>query len=88
MIDENVADIAAALAPGRRGFDVNWTRVEGVAGGGALLTSFVWFLGMPTGMAFGVGFGLVLLLDFVRALIFDTPWTDRSELDAPAVARH
>lgn len=51
--------------------DVNWTRLEGVIAAGALLASFVWFLGMPTGMAVGVGFGAVLLLDFLRSLLFD-----------------
>ncbi|WP_129116090.1 hypothetical protein [Halegenticoccus tardaugens] len=58
--------------PGQVLFDAPWTRVEGVLAVGALLTSFIWFLGMPTGMAIGVGFGLVLLLDFFRALIFDS----------------
>ncbi|WP_306059379.1 hypothetical protein [Natronococcus wangiae] len=61
-------------------YAVNWTRLEGIVAVGVLLTSFVWFLGMPTGMAIGVGFGIVLLLDFVRSLLFDTGRKESAEV--------
>lgn len=64
------------------GDTVNWTRLEGVVAVGALLTSFIWFLGMPTGMAIGIGFGTVLLLDFLRSMLFDEARTDRADLTA------
>jgi hypothetical protein len=62
-------------------------RVEGVLAVGALLTSFIWFLGMPTGMAIGVGFGLVFLLDFIRALIFDSARSSGSRLTPPELTK-
>lgn len=68
--------------------DVNWTRVEGVIGVGALLTSFIWFLGMPTGMAIGVGFGIVLVLDVVRALIFGSSRPSPSEPSTTEFTQH
>lgn len=68
---------------GRTARHVNWTRVEGIVGGGALLTSFLWFLGMPIGMAIGVGFGVLLLLDFVRALLFGASPADRQRPTTP-----
>jgi hypothetical protein len=37
---------------------------------------------MPTGMAIGVGFGVVLLLDFLRSLLFNVTRPDRPDLTA------
>lgn len=70
MTDEATTETTVQTPRGRKPFNINWLRVEGVLGVGALLTSFIWFLGMPTGMAIGVGFGIVLVLDVVRALLF------------------
>lgn len=88
MTDETTAETVAAHDTERRGIDVPWTRVEGVVAVGALLTSFIWFLGMPTGMAIGVGFGTVLLVDFIRALIFGSSRSDRDTLGVREIARH
>lgn len=85
MTDETTAEPVVQTLQGRKISDVNWTRVEGVLGVGALLTSFIWFLGMPTGMAIGVGFGIVFVLDVVRALIFTSSQTD---LGTTEVTRH
>lgn len=70
MTDETESETVPKNAPRWNVKDIPWTRVEGVLAVGALFTSFIWFLGMPTGMAIGVGFGTVLLLDFIRSLIF------------------
>lgn len=88
MTNETKTEIHSGSASGRTGLDVRWTRVEGVLAVGALLTSFIWFLGMPTGMAIGVGFGLVLLLDFIRALIFESPPPDQNHLGTSELTRH
>lgn len=88
MPDESTIEAVAQTSQGWKTFDVNWTRVEGVLGTGALITSFIWFLGMPTGMAIGVGFGLVLVLDVIRSLIFDSSQSDRSDLNRPEFTRH
>lgn len=87
MTDENTARTGVTAADGRSIANVDWTRLEGVLAVGALLTSFIWFLGMPTGMAIGVGFGTVLLLDFVRSLIFDSSLPDQSRLSAGEINR-
>lgn len=88
MTDETTTETVAQTSQGRRTSDVDWTRVEGVLGVGALLTSFVWFLGMPTGMAIGVGFGIILVLDVIRALIVGSSRSDRSELSTLDSTRH
>lgn len=88
MTDETMTETGAENASRRTGIDIPWTRLEGVLAGGALLTSFVWFLGMPTGMAFGVGFGIVLLVDFARAVIFGSSRVDREPLSRHELARH
>lgn len=80
MTGENTTETVVQTPQGQKIFDVNWTRVEGVLGIGALLTSFIWFLGMPTGMAIGVGFGIILVLDLVRALIFNSSQSDQTDL--------
>lgn len=87
MTDEIMAETAAKNASRWTRFDIPWTRIEGVLAIGALLTSFIWFLGMPTGMAIGVGFGTVLLLDFVRALIFDSAQPSGSQFTPPELSR-
>ncbi len=87
MTDETTTETVVQTPQWRKTFGVNWTRVEGVLGVGALLTSFIWFLGMPTGMAIGVGFGIVLVLDVVRALIFNSSRRDRSEFGTSESAR-
>lgn len=79
MTDEYTAETDADGTHDRIAHGTNWTRLEGVVAVGALLASFLWFLGMPTGLAIGVGFGVVLLLDFLRSLIFDEA---RAELAA------
>jgi hypothetical protein len=61
---------------------LDWTRLEGIVAVGALLATFLWFLGMPTGMAIGVGFGVVLLLDFLRSLLCNGTRPDRPDLTA------
>lgn len=88
MTDESTTKTVAQTSQGWKIFDVNWIRVEGILGIGALITSFIWFLGMPTGMAIGVGFGLVLVLDVIRSLIFDSSQSDRSDLNRPEFTRH
>lgn len=88
MTDETTTETAVQIPWGRKTFNINWTRVEGVLGVGALLTSFIWFLGMPTGMAIGVGFGVVLVLDVVRTLIFNSSRRDHSDFDTPEFSRH
>lgn len=70
------------------GSRLNWTRLEGVVGVGTLLTTFIWFLGMPTAMAFGVGFGSILVSDFLRHLIFRDSHDRYSELDTREPVRH
>lgn len=87
MTDENMTETVAKTSYELERFDINWIRVEGVLGIGALITSFIWFLGMPTGMAIGVGFGIVLFLDFIRSLIFGSSRSNRSEHDMPEIAR-
>lgn len=87
MTDENVSETVAKSSHRQGRFNINWTRIEGVLGVGALITSFIWFLGMPTGMAIGVGFGIVLLLDFIRSLIFDSARSDRFEHGTQKIAR-
>ena len=88
MTDETTTETAAQTPRGRKTFNINWTRVEGVLGVGALLTSFIWFLGMPTGMAIGVGFGIILVLDVIRALIFSPSRREHSDLGTPEFSRH
>lgn len=79
MTNEHTEDTNPKSAHVSRDYTVNWTRLEGILAVGALLTSIIWFLGMPTGMAIGVGFGIVLLLDFLRSLIFDAARTDHAD---------
>lgn len=88
MTDDTVTESAAPATRGRETSNMDWTRVEGVLGVGALLTSFIWFLGMPTGMAIGVGFGIVLVLDVIRALILGSSQPDRSDVSITEFARH
>lgn len=88
MTDENTSETVETNVPPRTGIDIPWNRVEGVVAVGALLTSFIWFLGMPTGMAVGVGFGIVLLLDFIRSMIFESAESDRDHFSLEEVARH
>lgn len=87
MSDENKVETISSTTHVREGLDVNWTRLEGIVAIGALLTSFIWFLGMPTGMAIGVGFGIVLLLDFIRHLIFGPSRPERSNLNTQKMTR-
>ncbi len=82
MPDENSAETVFNPAA-HEGSNVNWTRIEGVVGVGALLTSFLWFLGMPTGMAIGIGFGTILLLDFIRQLLFGSSRAEHTHLSTP-----
>lgn len=86
MTDETMAETVAENPSRRTTIGISWTRVEGVLAIGALLTSFIWFLGMSTGMAIGVGFGIVLLLDFIRALIFESSQSDRANLSMQEIA--
>lgn len=87
MTDESRSETVAENVARRTSIDIPWTRVEGVLAVGTLLTSFVWFLGMPTGMAIGVGFGIVLLLDFIRALIFESSRSNRAKLNVKEISR-
>lgn len=87
MTDESMTETTGKNSSGQAIFGIPWTRVEGVLAVGALLTSFIWFLGMPTGMAIGVGFGLVLLLDFIRALIFDSARSSGSRFTPPELSK-
>lgn len=87
MTNQNMAEHQEKAVDLRRSVGVNWNRLEGVLAVGALLTSFIWFLGMPTGMAIGVGFGIVLLLDFARSLIFDSASSDRSRLTTTEIGQ-
>lgn len=80
MSNTNVTESVPITEFGRKVLGVNWTRVEGVLGLGALLTAFVWFLGMPTGMAIGFGFGVVFVLDVIRDAIFGSSKQVQSEL--------
>lgn len=70
MDTEDTQEIMHRTADARHELGVNWTRLEGVVGLGALVTSFLWFLGMPAAMAIGVGFGAIFLLDVARYTIF------------------
>lgn len=88
MPDKTKTETYMRSASKRSGIGIPWNRVEGVLAVGALLTSFIWFLGMPTGMAIGVGFGIVLLMDFIRALIFGSSIHDQSQLDTQELNRH
>lgn len=87
MADNPKTENYVGSASKRSGPGIPWNRVEGVLAVGALLTSFVWFLGMPTGMAMGVGFGIVLLLDFIRALNFDSAGSSGSRFAPPELSK-
>lgn len=88
MSSETSTETVEQAAEERRGFEINWRRVEGLIGAGALFTSFLWFLGMPTGMAIGVGVGTILLVDFSRALIFDSSQSEQPYVDARDTSRY
>ncbi len=88
MTDNNLEERVSNTTHVRKGYDVNWTRLEGVVAVGTLLASFMWFLGMSIGMAIGFGFGIVLLLDFIRELIFGSSRNATPRPDSPALARH
>lgn len=88
MTNETVTETVGSTARAQKGVDVNWTRLEAVVGLGAVLTSFIWFLGMPTGMAVGVGFGIVLLLDVGRSLIIESSKPERTQLGGQEAVSH